>query len=118
MLRDLTRQFSEPLSDVPVAKPLRLKIPTQSDRIMAYVKLEQMRAQERGQVESFEEADDFELDDGETWFSPYEEVFEATDTSDLPPPAGVPPAPIAAEVKPETASQLDVPRSGNVPPSP
>lgn len=110
MLKDPSRFFVEPVDPRPVAKPLRLKIPTQSERVMAYVKLEQMRAQESREVESFEDADDFDLDDGEEWFSPYEEIFEAAPLESSPPPpapptpaASSPPSP-AGENPPPTAS--------------
>jgi len=90
MLKPGVNRSVEPLSSEPVAKPLRLRIPTQSERIMEYVRYEQMRAQESRDVESFEEADDFEIDDGEEWFSPYEEIFEAAPE---PEPEAAPPAP-------------------------
>lgn len=109
MLKDPSRSFVEPHDPTPIAKPLRLKIPSQSERVMAYVRLEQMRAQQAREVESFEEADDFEFDDGEEWFSPYEEIFEAAPESSPPPPrspapaAPSPPSP-AGETPPPTAS--------------
>lgn len=111
MLKIGAPSFREPVDPTPIAKPTRLRIPSQSERIMAYVRLEQMRAQEQGQVESFEEADDFEFDDGEEWFSPYEEVFEASDAASLPPPAGANPPQDPAAVKPQTAPSDNVPRS-------
>lgn len=110
MLKDPSRAFAEPHDSTPVAKPLRLKVPTQSERVMAYVRLEHMRAQERGQFETPEEADDFELDDGEEWFSPYEETFEP-EVDPLAPPPPVSPAPAApsspspaGDSSPQTAS--------------
>lgn len=63
-------------SGIPVAKPLNLRVPTQSERILSYIRLEQMRAMQDAELETFEEADDFEFEDGEEWVSPYEEVFE------------------------------------------
>lgn len=83
MLKPGVKLFVEPLSSEPVAKPLRLKIPSQSERIMEYVRFEQFKAQQSQEVETFEEADDFEIDDGEEWFSPYEEIFEAAPEPDL-----------------------------------
>lgn len=90
----------EVVDETPVAKPLRLKIPSQSERVMEYVRYEQFRAQQSREVETFEEADDFDLDNDEEWFSPYEEVFEAApepiDRQDPEPPAPIadPPAPV------------------------
>lgn len=76
MLKDLKKRFVEILSPVPVAQPLRLRVPSQSERIMALVRHEQAMAAKRAEVETFEDADDFDLDDGEEWSSPYEEVFD------------------------------------------
>lgn len=115
MLKDPSKAFVEIVDPTPIHKPTRLRIPTQSERIMAYVRLEQMRAQEQGQFESFEEADDFEMEDGEVWFSPYEEVFEASDAASLPPPAGAEPSSIEGSVKPQTAPPGNVPRSDDGP---
>lgn len=103
MLQPGALPFSENVSETPVAKPLRLRVPTQSERIMEYVRYEQMRAQQTREVETFEEADDFELSEGEEWFSPYEEIFEPLDQPE-PTEAPVaqatqtaPPAPAPAE---------------------
>lgn len=96
MLKPGAPIFAETVSSQPVAKPLRLRVPTQSERIMQYVRFEQMRAAESQDIETFEEADDFEFEDGEEWFSPYEEVFEPLED-----PA---PAPVAAPAATETAS--------------
>jgi len=76
-------------SGIRVAKPLNLRVPTQSERIMAYVRFEQLRAQQDREVETFEDADDFDMDDGDEWCSPYEEVFEAPEE----PLPGTPPVP-------------------------
>lgn len=99
MLKNPDNRFREVLSDRPIAKPTRLKVPSQSEKILALVRLEQMRAQQDREVETFEEADDFELDDGEEWFSPYEEIFEAPEVPPEPitPPAEPPVAPPATE---------------------
>lgn len=94
------RPSTEVLNDTPIAKPLNLRVPTQSERIMQYVRFEQMRAQQDREVESFEEADDFDLDDGEQWSSPYEEVFEAPEIPD--PAAPVPPLVPAPDAVPPT----------------
>ena len=93
MLKNLVNRFRETLSPVPVAKPTRLRVPTQSERIMQLVRAEQLRAQQDREVETFEEADDFELD-GEEWFSPYEEQYG----SDLDKPA--PGAPVVDDTPP------------------
>lgn len=91
--------FAETVSPVPVAKPLNLRIPSQTEKIMAYIRYEQMRAAQSQEIETFEEADDFEFEDGEQWFSPYEEIFE-------PEPE---PAPVAAPAATQTASPAPAP---------
>lgn len=90
MLKPTDKPHREVLDSTPIARPTALRIPSQSEKIMAYVRLEQMRAQQEREVETFEEADDFELDDGEEWFSPFEEIFEAQPEAH---PATVPSAP-------------------------
>lgn len=103
-------RFTEQNSGIPVAKPLNLRVPTQSERILQYVRYEQMRAAQEREVETFEDADDFEMDDGEEWISPFEEIFEAAPEhpaalQDNPPPAAgdnPPPQPVGGD---------DVPRS-------
>lgn len=56
--------------------PTRLKLPQrQVDRVRAIIRQEMSRRAVDEGKESFEEADDFEIDDLEP-FSPYEEVFE------------------------------------------
>lgn len=93
MLKPGAIPFTEIVDETPIAKPLRLRVPTQSERIMELVRYEQMRAMQTQEVETFEEADDFELDDGQVWFSPYEEVFEPDPGLDFDPaPAPVAPA--------------------------
>lgn len=104
MLKDLTKRFFERLSPVPVAKPLNLRIPSQSERIMALVRHEHRMASLRDEVETFEEADDFEMDDGELWLSPYEEVFDPGPAA----PSAPPPAPVAA-VPPASPAPLPAP---------
>lgn len=96
MLPKDRRRFTEVLSPERVARPTNLKVPSQSERILALVRYEHARAAADREVESFEDSDDFELDDGEQWFSPYEEVFEPqVDPIPASPPA--PPAPPPAE---------------------
>lgn len=56
--------------------PTRLKLPQrQVDRVRSIIRQEMSRRAVDEGKESFEEADDFEIDDLEP-FSPYEEVFE------------------------------------------
>lgn len=86
MLKAGSIPFAERVDETPIAKPLRLKVPSQSERIMEMVRYEQMRAMETREVETFEESDDFELDDGQEWFSPYEEVFEPQEPEPDPAP--------------------------------
>lgn len=89
MLKPNATPFSENVSSHQIAKPLNLSVPSQSERLLNLIRLEQLRAAQHAEVETFEEADDFEMED-EEWFSPYEEVFE-------PPSDPVPPdAPVAA----------------------
>lgn len=62
---------------------------SQTDRIRQMIRQELFRqAMGVPQAESFEEADDFEMDDGDQWVSPYEETFE-------PPAVDPPPVPAA-----------------------
>lgn len=66
----------EHLDPTPVEIPTRLKIPQrQVERIRAMVRREMSLAAESAGAETFEEADDFDLDD-EDWVSPYEYDFE------------------------------------------
>lgn len=105
MIKSGTTLFAESVSDQPVAKPLHLRIPSQSERILAYVRYEQHRAAQEREIETFEEADDFSLDDGEEWFSPHEIVFEPDETpaiAESAPPVATatqtaPPAPVPPE---------------------
>lgn len=99
MLKDLVQRFVEVLSPTPVVKPLNLRVPSQSERILALVRYEYARAQQSQEVESFEDADDFSLDDGEEWFSPYEEVYEPQ----AEPPASSPPLPPGDSAPPSPA---------------
>ena len=103
MLKPGKIPFTETVDETPIAKPTRLRVPSQSDRIMELVRYEQMRAMETREVETFEEADDFDLPDGETWFSPYEEVFEPDDLVDQAPGAPAPPTAPPSETPPADA---------------
>lgn len=53
-----------------------LRIMSSTDRIRQLIRHEMFRANEETTHESFADADDFELEDGEEWVSPYEETFE------------------------------------------
>ena len=105
MLKPGTIPFSEASDPTPIAKPTRLQVPTQSDRIMQMVLQKIASVSQHEELETFEEADDFELDEGEQWFSPYEQVFEPDETLaiDAPPvapatPTAPPPEPVPAPV--------------------
>lgn len=98
MLKNFIMRFRETVDPTPVAKPLNLRIPSQTERILALVRHEQAMAAQRGEFETFEEGDDFELDDGEEWSSPYEEIFE-------PDPVVPPPAAPAAAPTPEPKAE-------------
>jgi len=63
--------------NTPVAIPTRLRMPqSRTEQIRAFIRSELSRQSADHGQESFEEADDFSLDDGQEWVSPYEEVFE------------------------------------------
>lgn len=113
MLKPNQTRYTETNSGVPVAVPTRLKVPSQTERILAHLRLEQMRAREMEEFETMEESDDFELDDGEEWFSPYEENFEVANPDPLAPAAP------GESANPTPPAGDDVPRNLNdVPSSP
>ena len=57
--------------------PTRLRMPDRDDRIRQMIRHELFRqAAGKEEKETFEEADDFDLDEGEQWVSPYEEEFD------------------------------------------
>lgn len=61
----------------PVEIPSRLRMPvSRSAQIRAMIRNEMSRAAADQGQETFEEADDFELPDGEPWISPYENDFD------------------------------------------
>lgn len=73
----LNEQGYEIPDNTPVELPSRLRVPqSRVDQIRGYIREEMSRSAAKDQQESFEEADDFNLPDGEDWFSPYEETFE------------------------------------------
>lgn len=47
-----------------------------TDGIRKVVRAEMARMAANANLETFEEADDFDLDDGDEWVSPYEEMYE------------------------------------------
>lgn len=72
-----------------------LRIPDQTERLRQIVRHEFFKQQFNSQAETFDEADDFDLPDGEQWVSPYENEFEP----DVPgegqsPSDNAPPAPV------------------------
>lgn len=83
----------------PVEIPSRLRIPQrQVDRIRDMVRHEMSQRAQAAGAESFEEADDFEMDDVE-FTSPYEDIFE-------PPPDKV----VDKEVKKEDDDDAAIPQ--------
>lgn len=75
-----------------VVMPTNLRLPSRDDRIRQLIRHEMFRqAAGQEQAETFEEADDFEMDDGDGWVSPYEDDFDPD--FDRAPPAKPAPAP-------------------------
>lgn len=67
------REVPDPIpvaDEVPFATPI-----SEYDRIRGLIRTEMSRAAASQQFETFEEADDFDLED-EEWATPYEEVFD------------------------------------------
>lgn len=63
--------------NTPVELPTRLRVsPNRISQMRQLVRAELSRAAAEQGHETFEEADDFSLPDGEEWVSPYEETFE------------------------------------------
>ena len=72
--------------------PTNLRLPSRDDRIRQMIRHEMFRARMASEDhETFEEADDFELDTGDGWTSPYEDDFDPD--FDQPTPAKPDPAP-------------------------
>lgn len=65
-----------------------LRIST-NDRIRSIIRHELFQQQANKEAETFEEADDFDLPDGEEWISPYEEQFEPDPTPPADPSGSV-----------------------------
>lgn len=92
----------------PVEIPTRLKLPQrQVDRMREMIRQEMSQAAQAAGVETFDEADDFFLDDVE-FTSPYEEVFEPADPSPPVPPASSPP-PVPEPAPPAAAPPAAAP---------
>lgn len=68
-------KFEEYNSGEVIAARTRLELTT-AERIRQMVRHEISRHAGENDFETFEEADDFEFEDGEEWISPYEEKFE------------------------------------------
>lgn len=83
------RFFQEKNNGEKLVQRTGLRIST-NDRIRQMVRHELFRQQVNNEAESFEEADDFDLPDGEEWISPYENEFEP---EPVPPTPADPPSP-------------------------
>lgn len=77
---------------------------TQVDRVRQLIRHELFLQAAGGadQHETFEEADDFEMDDGDEWTSPYETDFEPPSETVVEHPAPAPNPPPAPVVPPAT----------------
>lgn len=73
----LNEQGYEIPDNTPVSIPTRLRLPaSRTEQIRAFIRSElSYQSTSQGQ-ETFSEADDFDLPDGEPWASPYEETFD------------------------------------------
>lgn len=103
MIKD-TSTIYQTLDDTPVEIPTRLRLPqSRTDQIRQYIREEMSRAAADQGHESFEDADDFDLDDEEDMpLSPYEiRMLE-------------PPAPLQNGVAPQGAGPV-VPAPSEVP---
>lgn len=73
----LNEQGYEIPDNTPVELPSRLRMPmSRTAQIRNMIRFEMSRSAAEQGAETFEEADDFNLPDGEQWVSPYEETFE------------------------------------------
>lgn len=102
-------------SPVPVAPPIGWKkTPSLTEQIRAMVRSEALRmAAEAAGAESFEEADDFDVEDDPSPASPYEEWEPIFD-----PPAEPAPAAAPAAAEPAAAATTTAANSEVKPPSP
>lgn len=93
-----------------------------TERIRQIIRHELFRQQANEEAESFEEADDFDLPDGEEWVSSYEEKFEPEpelSTADQAAPAALkPPVDVPSGTSSDPAAPVP-PQAGSVdePPS-
>lgn len=87
----------EPVDNTPVEIPTRLRLPqSRTDQIRSFIRQELSRqALDQGH-ETFEEADDFEIDEEDSPLSPY----ELHDLEPPAPPDPVPAKPVKAEGQP------------------
>lgn len=78
-----------------VELPTRLRMQNRDDRIRQMIRHEMFRSRIADEgMETFEEADDFEMEDGEEWVSPYDNEFDPDfDAAPAPPPAQPAPSP-------------------------
>lgn len=112
--RDQTVLGQEIPDPVPVAPPLGyVKQPSMVEHIRQMIRSEKLRLEaEQAGMESFEEADDFEVEDDPEAFSPYEwePSFEPSPAYTITPqatPVAEPPAPAGSST---SAGPLDPPR--------
>lgn len=111
----------EPVDNTPVEMPTRLRLPqTRTEQIRQFIRQElSFKAQQEG-VETFQEADDFEIEDDQEPFSPYEVIeFDGDPTlEEAVSPSGeqgvVAPAD-PAQVKPATPNAGDGGNGGEIP---
>lgn len=92
-------------SGEPVEIPTRLRL-SGDDKIRQMIRHELFR-QAAGQegMESFEEADDFELGEGDEWVSPYEDGFDPDFDSPAEPTKDPEPAPAPAPSQPVKSNE-------------
>lgn len=117
--KQLDEHGREVLDPTPVAPPVGYKrSPSMVDHIRNMVKSEMLRqAAESADMESFEDADDFEVDDDPDPYAPYEAEFEPPAPLVEPPEAaGGPAAAPAADERP--VAPAPAPSPATAPPSP
>lgn len=111
--RRLNELGQELVSPVPVAPPIGWKkTPSLTEQIRAMVRSEALRmAAEASGAETFEEADDFDVEDDPSPVSPYEEwepVFDPAPSTAEPAPAAAPAAAEPAAAATTTAANSEV----------
>ena len=97
------RQYFEPNNGETLVQKTSLRL-SSTDRIRQIIRHEMLQQKLNSEAESFDEADDFEFEDGEEWASPYEVNFEPDDPGAGRSPAVSAPAPAPA---PSTADPSD-----------